>query len=102
MPLSIACAFAIAVVASVVLARRVFSWGGEHVRSASEWGVVRAFGIGGMFLGVVPALLLSIVVGGNLGGGWGEALLGPLAGVPIGLAAGIVVVFSVSPCLSRW
>lgn len=93
MPLSIGSAFMLVVAVSVILERRLFVWSSGRARSSSEWRVVRAFGIGGALLAVVPAFLASIVVGGNLGGGLGELLLG-IVGVPIGLAAGIVVVFS--------
>jgi hypothetical protein len=45
--------------------------------------------------GFVPAFLLSIVAGGNIGGGYGEALLGT-CGVPMGLTIGIILTFNVS------
>lgn len=54
--------------------------------------------VGGMVVAILPALLLAIVVGGTLGGAWGEQLFGligfPMSGVPIGLAGGIGLVFA--------
>lgn len=52
----------------------------------------------GTVIAVLPALFLSLVVGGTLGGAWGRhtfAQLGfPLSGVPIGLAFGVATVFA--------
>jgi hypothetical protein len=42
-------------------------------------------------LATVPAIFLSIVIGGTAGGGFGEALLGQ-AGIEVGLAVGIAMV----------
>jgi hypothetical protein len=42
----------------------------------------------------VPSLVLSFVVGGNLGGGWGEALFG-IPGIAVGMLLGITVVLAV-------
>lgn len=42
-------------------------------------------------LATVPAIFLSIVIGGTAGGGFGEALLGQ-AGIAVGLAVGIATV----------
>lgn len=54
--------------------------------------------LGGVVAMLLPALFLSFVIGGTLGGVVGERLsqmlgLGP-AGVPLGLAAGISVIFA--------
>lgn len=52
----------------------------------------------GTVVALLPALLLSIVIGGTLGGAWGEHVFGrlgvPLSGVPVGLALGIALVFA--------
>lgn len=51
----------------------------------------------GTVVALLPALLLSLVVGGTLGGAWGErafAQLGFSSGAPIGLALGVAVVFA--------
>ena len=51
----------------------------------------------GAFLIMLPAFYISFIVGGNLGGGWGEAAGKSMGfgsvGVPIGLGAGIAIVF---------
>jgi hypothetical protein len=50
----------------------------------------------GALLFLLPSLFLSIVVGGTLGGGWGEAATVAVGygslGVPVGLAVGITVI----------
>jgi hypothetical protein len=52
----------------------------------------------GTVVALLPALLLSFVIGGTLGGAWGERVFGllgiPLSGVPAGLALGIALVFA--------
>lgn len=54
--------------------------------------------IAGIVVALLPALLLSLVVGGTLGSAWGEQALGklgfPASGAPIGLALGIAAVFA--------
>jgi hypothetical protein len=53
----------------------------------------------GALLSLVPACFLSFVVGGNLGGSWGEVASAPLGaeklGVPIGLSIGIALTLGV-------
>jgi len=61
--------------------------------SSSPKIVLRCALAGGLVM-LLPALFLSFVVGGNLGGGWGEVALGRI-GIPLGLAAGICVVLSI-------
>jgi hypothetical protein len=56
--------------------------------------IVLVCALAGGLLMLLPALFLSFVLGGNLGGGWGDIALGRI-GVPIGIAAGIGVVLSV-------
>lgn len=50
----------------------------------------------GALLFLLPSFFLSIVVGGTLGGGWGEAATVTVGygflGVPVGLAVGIAVI----------
>lgn len=52
----------------------------------------------GTVVALFPAFFLSIVVGGTLGGAWGERLfdrLGmTLSGAPVGLALGVALVFA--------
>jgi hypothetical protein len=52
----------------------------------------------GTVVALLPALFLSLVVGGTLGGAWGERVfdrLGiPLSGAPAGLALGVALVFA--------
>jgi hypothetical protein len=54
--------------------------------------------LAGAAIAVLPAFFLSFVVGGTLGGAWGEHLLGRIgmrsSGVPVGLALGISLVFA--------
>jgi hypothetical protein len=56
--------------------------------------IVLGCALAGGLLMLLPALFLSFVLGGNLGGGWGDVALGRI-GVPIGIAAGIGVVLSI-------
>ena len=52
----------------------------------------------GTVVAVLPALFLSLVVGGTLGGAWGEYVFGqiglPSTGVAVGLALGVALVFA--------
>ncbi len=52
----------------------------------------------GTVVALLPALFLSFVIGGTLGGAWGERVFSqlgiPLSGVPAGLALGIALVFA--------
>ena len=54
--------------------------------------------IAGTGVALLPAFLLSLVVGGTLGSAWGERAIGqlgfPESGAPIGLALGIAAVFA--------
>jgi len=54
--------------------------------------------IAGTVVALFPAFLLSLVVGGTLGGAWGERAFSqigfPASGAPIGLALGIAIVFA--------
>ena len=56
--------------------------------------IVLGCAFAGGLVTLLPALFLSFVVGGNLGGGWGEVALGRI-GIPLGLAAGICAVLSI-------
>jgi len=54
--------------------------------------------LAGTVIAVLPALFLSLVVGGTLGGAWGERIFDQLgldsSGAPVGLALGIALVFA--------
>ena len=54
--------------------------------------------LAGAIVALLPAFFLSIVVGGTLGGAWGEQVFRqigvPSSGVPSGLAIGIALVFA--------
>jgi hypothetical protein len=54
--------------------------------------------IAGTAVALLPAFLLALVVGGTLGGTWGEQAFSrigfPESGAPIGLALGIAIVFA--------
>ena len=56
--------------------------------------IVLGCALAGGLVTLLPALFLSFVVGGNLGGGWGDVALGRI-GIPLGLAAGICAVLSI-------
>ena len=56
--------------------------------------IVLGCALAGGLVMLLPALFLSFVVGGNLGGGWGDVVLGRI-GIPLGLAAGICAVLSI-------
>ena len=60
--------------------------------------LVRRLAFAGTLVAFLPAFFLSFVVGGTLGGAWGEYLFGqvglPFSGVPVGLALGIALVFA--------
>jgi hypothetical protein len=45
----------------------------------------------GAAVAAIPAFFISITVGGSLGGGWAEAILGTSA-IPVGVAVGMFVV----------
>ncbi len=47
--------------------------------------IVLGCALAGGLVMLLPALFLSFVVGGNLGGGWGDVVLGRI-GIPLGLA----------------
>ncbi len=53
----------------------------------------------GTVVAFLPAIFLSLVVGGTLGGAWGEYIFGrlgfPSSGAPFGLAVGVALVFVV-------
>lgn len=51
----------------------------------------------GTVVAILPAVLLSLVVGGTLGEAWGERVfsrLGFPSGAPLGLALGVALVFA--------
>jgi hypothetical protein len=52
----------------------------------------------GTVVAFLPAIILALVVGGTLGGAWGEYVFGRLgfglSGAPFGLAVGIALVFA--------
>jgi hypothetical protein len=56
--------------------------------------IVLGCALAGGLVMLLPAFFLSFVVGGNLGGGWGEVALGRI-GIPLGLAAGICTVLTI-------
>lgn len=53
----------------------------------------------GTVVALLPAIFLSLVVGGTFGGAWGEYVFGrigiPSSGAPFGLAVGVALVFAV-------
>jgi hypothetical protein len=53
----------------------------------------------GTVVALLPAIVLSLVVGGTFGGAWGEYVFGrlgfPSSGAPFGLAIGVMLVFAV-------
>jgi hypothetical protein len=61
---------------------------------ASHPRMVAAFVTVGYIAAAPMTFFLSFVIGGNLGGVWGEFFLGKV-GVPVGLAIGIAVVLAV-------
>jgi hypothetical protein len=99
MPSPIWIATALGLGAGVVLAYAV-------ARAALPRAVARAedallfvrLAFAGAVVALLPALLLSLVVGGALGAAWGERVFGrfgvPSSGVPVGLALGIALVFA--------
>jgi hypothetical protein len=54
--------------------------------------------LAGTVVAFLPAIILSLVVGGTLGGAWGEYFFGRLgfasSGAPFGLAVGVALVFA--------
>jgi hypothetical protein len=65
-----------------------------HGCSDGERRWFRAAGALGAIAGLYPVIVLSVVAGGNLGAGLGEAVGGP-ACVLIGLAVGLLTVFNI-------
>lgn len=61
--------------------------------------LVRGAAVVGVVLAAGPAFFLAIVVGGSLGGGWGEVALGSAA-VVVGLGLGVAAVFGVGLALA--
>ena len=61
--------------------------------------VVAKFGVAGIVISFVPALLLAVVVGGTLGSSSGQWLFDvlhmPVSGVPLGLGLGTAAVFAI-------
>ena len=53
----------------------------------------------GTVVALLPAIFLSLVVGGTFGGAWGEYIFGrlgfPSSGAPFGLAVGVALMFAV-------
>lgn len=92
-------ATAIGLVAGAVLAYRIGSvvLPRAIARSADRLLAAR-LALAGTVIALLPALLLSFVVGGTLGGAFGEYLFGllglRLSGVPAGVALGIALVFA--------
>lgn len=64
-------------------------------KSSAAPRVVFICAVASAFIFLLPALFFSFVVGGNLGGGWGEAASTALGlgsvGVPVGLTLGIAI-----------
>ena len=89
-PIALGLGFAIGAAAAYVGARvlvRRIAQGSEAPRA-----VVAVAFFGGL-IALLPAAFLSIVVGGNFGGSWAEAVWGTAA-VPFGLALGIATVLA--------
>ena len=61
--------------------------------------LIGIMGVAGGLIALLPALFLATVVGGNLGGAYGEVIFSSLgfgmAGVPLGLALGLCLVTTV-------
>lgn len=68
------------------------------VSQSSAPELMAKFGVAGIIISFVPALLLSVVVGGTLGSSAGiwlfDAIGMPVSGVPLGMGLGIAVVFA--------
>lgn len=60
---------------------------------ASHPRMVAAFVAAGYIAAAPMTFFLSFVIGGELGGGWGEVALGRV-GVPVGLAIGIAAILA--------
>ena len=76
----------------------VFAMSGRITLQELRRSLVGFLGIVGGMATLLPALFLGTVVGGNLGGGYGEVVSASMgfgmAGVPVGLALGICLVTS--------
>ncbi len=84
---------AMAIAGGFVVAYRV----SKKLLKHNATGIIqRKFGAVVGALSVIPALFISTVIGGNLGGGYGEAVSRSLglrsAGIPIGLAIGLFTI----------
>jgi len=88
-------ATALGLIGGVALAYLI---GGAVARRFTVTSPAVRLGLAGAAIALLPALFLSLVLGGTLGGAWGEHYLGqvgfPSSGVPIGLALGIALVFA--------
>lgn len=59
--------------------------------SSANPGAVTMAAYIGAAVAAIPAFFVSITVGGSLGGGWAEAIVGTSA-IPVGVATGMFVV----------
>jgi hypothetical protein len=83
------------VLGGYLLFRRITSW---LSRSCSKPRLVLLFGAVGGLAAALPAVFLSTVVGGTLGGAYGEVATQALglgsSGIPLGLGAGLALVMA--------
>lgn len=83
------------VVLAYVLGKAVLP---RAVAKSQDTSLVVRLAFAGTVVALLPALFLSFVVGGTLGGAWGKQLFGylgiPSSGVPFGLASGVALVFA--------
>lgn len=93
MPIAIALGYIGGIGLTIVCGRALIIRLGGRV---SFGNVTGALGVAGGVAALIPALFLGTVVGGSLGGAYGEVISSSLglgmAGVPIGLAFGLIAV----------
>ena len=70
----------------------------HFIRQSKDALLLVRLALAGTLVALLPALLLSLVVGATLGGAWGRQIFQPYglaaSGVPLGVALGTMVVFA--------
>ena len=93
MPIAVALGYLGGIALTCFLGRALVIRFGGRIAFGNNIGML---GVAGGMVALVPAFFLGTVVGGNLGGAYGEAISSSLglgsAGVPIGLALGLIIV----------
>lgn len=87
---------ALGVLMAFVIGRRLLL---PVVEKSSRPDFLARWAIAGLVVSALPSILLAFVAGGTIGGAWGERVFrlagAPGSGIPLGVGAGIAMVFAV-------